>query len=69
MYYIFFIHSSVNGHLGCFHVLTIVNSQCAMNTGVHVSFGIVVSSGYIGEGNGTPLQYSCLEYPMDGGAW
>ena len=22
-----------------------------------------------GEGNGTPLQYSCLEYPMDGGAW
>ena len=24
---------------------------------------------YIGEGNGTPLQYSCLENPMDGGAW
>ena len=23
----------------------------------------------IGEGNGTPLQYSCLETPMDGGAW
>ena len=23
----------------------------------------------IGEGNGTPLQYSCLEDPMDGGAW
>ena len=23
----------------------------------------------IGEGNGTPLQHSCLEYPMDGGAW
>ena len=22
-----------------------------------------------GEGNGTPLQYSCLETPMDGGAW
>ena len=22
-----------------------------------------------GEGNGTPLQYSCLEHPMDGGAW
>ena len=22
-----------------------------------------------GEGNGTPLQYSCLESPMDGGAW
>ena len=24
---------------------------------------------YPGEGNGTPLQYSCLENPMDGGAW
>jgi len=24
---------------------------------------------YIGEGNGNPLQYSCLENPMDGGAW
>ena len=25
--------------------------------------------GISGEGNGTPLQYSCLENPMDGGAW
>ena len=23
----------------------------------------------LGEGSGTPLQYSCLENPMDGGAW
>ena len=23
----------------------------------------------LGEGNGTPLEYSCLETPMDGGAW
>ena len=28
-----------------------------------------VVDGKIGEGNGTPLQYSCLENPMDGGAW
>ena len=28
-----------------------------------------LSAFFIGEGNGTPLQYSCLEYPMDGGAW
>ena len=27
------------------------------------------SSNKVGEGNGTPLQYSCLENPMDGGAW
>ena len=27
------------------------------------------SETYFGEGNGTPLQYSCLENPMDGGAW
>ena len=27
------------------------------------------SQGYIREGNGTPLQHSCLENPMDGGAW
>ena len=27
------------------------------------------SSVYTGEGNGTPLQHSCLENPMDGGAW
>ena len=26
-------------------------------------------SNFIGKGNGTPLQYSCLENPMDGGAW
>ena len=28
-----------------------------------------MSSTLLGEGNGTPLQYSCLENPMDGGAW
>ena len=45
MYHSFFIHSSVDGHLGCFHVLAVVNSA-AMNTGVHVSFSILVSLGY-----------------------
>ena len=32
--------------------------------------GSVPGSGrFLGEGNGSPLQYSCLENPMDGGAW
>ena len=46
MYHNFFIHSSVNEHIVCFHVLTIVNSA-SMNTGGHVSFSVVVSSGYM----------------------
>ena len=45
MYHYFFIHSSVNGHLGCFYVLAIVNNA-AMKNGIHVSFSILVSSGY-----------------------
>ena len=42
----FFIHSSVNGHLGCFRVLAIVNSA-SVNSGIHVSFSVLVSSGYM----------------------
>ena len=46
MYHNFLIHSSVKGHLGCFHVLAIVNSA-AVNIGVHVSLSILVSLGYM----------------------
>ena len=46
MYHSFFIHSSVNGHLDYVHVLAIVNSA-AMNNGIHVSFSVLVSSGYM----------------------
>ena len=46
IYCIFFIHSSVDGHLGCFCVLTIVNSA-AMNIRVHASFRILFFSGYM----------------------
>ena len=42
MYHSFLIHSSADGHLGCFHVLAIINSA-VMNNGVHVPLSILVS--------------------------
>ena len=46
LYHIFFIHSSVDGHLSCFHVLATVNSA-AMNTGLYVSFQTMLFFGYM----------------------
>ena len=39
-----------------------------MITEPHVPMYLANASHYIGEGNGNPLQYSCLESPVDGGA-
>ena len=55
MWHIFFIRSSVDGRLGCLHVLVIVNSA-AMNNGIHLSFSILVSSGYMPR-SGIPGSY------------
>ena len=41
MHHTFYIHSSVDGHLGCLCVLAVVNGA-AMNIGVHVTFWIMV---------------------------
>ena len=49
MYLNFFVHSSVNEHLNCFHVLGIVNNG-AVNNGIHSSFSILVSSRYMPRG-------------------
>ena len=43
MYHSFLILSSADGHLGCFHVQAMINSD-AMNIGVHVSISDLVSS-------------------------
>ena len=49
MHHIFPVCSSVDGHLGCFHILAIVNGA-AMNTGVHVSFQTMFFSRYVPRG-------------------
>ena len=41
-----FIHSSLDGYVVCSHVLAMVKSA-AMNMGMHISFRIIVLSGYI----------------------
>jgi len=45
-------------------VIVKVSQMTLMSSQIWESLGSVS-----GEGNGTPLQYSCLENPMDGGAW
>ena len=53
------------GNINLYHLLRLMYARF-----LHY-YDIIVPcvTGYYGEGNGTPLQYSCLEKPMDRGAW
>uniref|UniRef100_A0A8D1LWY1 Uncharacterized protein n=1 Tax=Sus scrofa TaxID=9823 RepID=A0A8D1LWY1_PIG len=65
LYHIFLIQSSVDGHLGYFHVLAIVNSA-VMNVRMHVSFSRKILSGYMPKsgiaGSYGSSMYSFLRY-------
>ena len=43
-----------------FHIISYPSTKMNINPSIYTAFG---------EGNGTPLQYSCLENPMDGEVW
>ena len=49
MHHIFFIHSSIDGRLGCFRVLAIVDSA-SVNIRVHAPFWIMIFSKYMPKG-------------------
>ena len=55
----------MQGFLGCSR-----DKESACNAGDTRDMGLIPRSGrFRGGGNGSPLQYSCLENPMDRGAW
>ena len=60
-------------HLTCLLRNLYAGQEATVRTGHGTTdwfqMGKGVCQGCIREGNGTPLQYSCLEHPMDGGAW
>ena len=58
-----------------YNICLSINNEWEFLLLIPSAFGVVsvlnlgLSNKCIGEGNGTPLQYSCLESPNDGGAW
>ena len=58
------------GNIVCLLVAQMVKHLPTMPTWHVGDMGSIPGSGRSpGEGNGNPLQYSCLENPMDGGTW
>ena len=63
-------NSGESGHPSL--ILTLGGMLSAFTTENNVCYRLIIYGLYyaeVGEGNGTPLQYFCLENPMDGGAW
>ena len=60
---IFLIQGSNSGFLCCRQILYSLSHQGSP------FIYLLICKHIFGEGNGTPIQYSCLENPMDGGAW
>ena len=50
-------------------ISTILSSSSLIRSSASDILLLIPSRVFFGEGNGTPFQYSCLENPMDGGAW
>ena len=68
MFHIFFIHLSVDRHLGCFPVLAIV-TNAAVNIGVHVWFWIMAFSGCMSRSGATAGSYGRLIQLLWGTLW
>ena len=56
-------------HWSLFSPLDTSIAECCSYFGSCIAFLLQLLIIALREGNGTPLQYSCLEIPMDGGAW
>ena len=78
--YQFLLYNKVNQPCTCIYPLFLEFLLISVTTEHWVEFTVLYSrlliifyfihsSVYIGEGNGNPLRYSCMENPMDGGAW
>ena len=71
--YMFIFSTSINSIYNILFLIHGYNIFCYLSKDINILFSVlkILSSSMasLGEGNGTPLQYSCLENPMDGGAW
>ena len=67
IYVLFFRYFSIVGYDKLLSINTLIFFSIVGYLGCHKILNITMLP--VGEGNGNPLQYSCLENSMDGGAW